>query len=252
LKILQQYFVTIAKRAQVVVALSWILVQHPRGALIVCTDVSGRKGNQDGPSRVFPRSGKQMTTYAQLRRLSPFRGGLFANETTAHARGSTRGYRPVWAVLADHVRRSGARSVIEIGCGAGEFAGLLRDLGIADYVGLDTNAARLARARVACPEYRFEVADVFLTSHLRSEDYDVAVMTGFLEFVRWDLVALELVRPNRRVLGTVTAGDDPGRVRQFTSATQVLDHYSPVLRELRVEPVHLPHGRTAFLFDGIK
>ena len=161
-------------------------------------------------------------------------------------------FHPVWALLAEHVRRSDAQSVIEVGCGTGEFACLLRDLGIPQYLGLDSNAARLAKARANCPEYPFEVADVFLTNHLRGENYDVAVMTGFLEFVRWDLVALELVRPHRRVLGTVTAGDEPGRVRQFTSANQVLDHYSPVLRELRVEPIHLPHGRTAFLFDGIK
>ncbi len=193
-----------------------------------------------------------MNTYEQLWRLAPFRRGLFTRESNASRTTSTRGFRPVWAVLAEHVRRSGAHSVIEIGCGAGEFARLLRDLGIENYLGLDTNAARLARARVACPQYRFDVADVFLTNHRRSEDYDIAVMTGFLEFVRWDLVALELVRPHRRVLGTVTAGDEPGRVRQFTSANQVLDHYSQVLRELRVEPIHLPHGRTAFLFDGIK
>jgi SAM-dependent methyltransferase len=193
-----------------------------------------------------------MSAYQQLLRLAPFRGGLFASQVDARKRGRTQGFRPVWAVLAEHVRRSGAQSVIEVGCGSGEFARLLRDLGIVNYLGLDTNSARLARARSACPEYRFDVADVFLTNHLRSEDYDVAVMTGFLEFVRWDLVALELVRPHRRVLGTVTAGDEPGRVRQFTSAGQVLDHYSPVLRDLRVEPIHLPHGRTAFLFDGIK
>ncbi len=193
-----------------------------------------------------------MNTYQQFWRLAPFSGGLFAGGANARKRASTIGFRPVWAVLAEHVRRAGAQSVIEIGCGAGEFARLLRDLGVVNYLGLDTNAARLARARIACPQYRFEVADVFLTSHLRREDYDVAIMTGFLEFVRWDLVALELVRSQRRVLGTVTAGDEPGRVRQFTSASQVLDHYSPVLRELRVEPIHLPHGRTAFLFDGIK
>jgi SAM-dependent methyltransferase len=193
-----------------------------------------------------------MNTYDQLRRLSPFRAGLFASDVAVGEYRRTHWFRPVWALLAEHVRRSGAQSVIEVGCGKGEFACLLRDLGIPEYLGLDTNAARLAKARAICPEYRFEVADVFLSNHLRSENYDVAVMTGFLEFVRWDLVALELVRPHRRVLGTVTAGDEPGRVRQFTSASQVLDHYSPVLRELRVEPIHLPHGRTAFLFDGIK
>ena len=92
-----------------------------------------------------------MNTYEQLRRLTPFRGGLFTRGSNARKRANTRGFRPVWAVLAEHVRRSGAHSVIEIGCGAGEFARLLRDLGIENYLGLDTNAARLARARVACP-----------------------------------------------------------------------------------------------------
>lgn len=193
-----------------------------------------------------------MNSYGQLRRLSSLCGGFLASKAIAHAQRHTHWLRPVWALLADHVRRSGAQSVIEVGCDKGGLACLLRDLGIPQYLGLDTNAARLAKARAICPEYRFEVADVFLTNHLRGENYDVAVMTGFLEFVRWDLVALELVRPHRRVLGTVTAGDEPGRVRQFTSANQVLDHYSQVLRELRVELIHLPHGRTAFLFDGIK
>jgi len=194
-----------------------------------------------------------MNTYDQLRRLfAPYRAGLFAGGGAIREYRRTHWFSPVRALLAEHVRHSGAQSVIEVGCGEGELACLLRDLGIPDYLGLDTNAARLAKARAICPEYRFEVADVFLTNHLRGENYDVAVMTGFLEFVRWDLVALELVRPHRRVLGTVTAGEEPGRVRQFTSANQVLDHYSPVLRELHVEPVHLAHGRTAFLFDGIK
>ena len=194
-----------------------------------------------------------MNTYDQLRRLfAPYRAGLFAGGGAIREYRRTHWFSPVRALLAEHVRHSGAQSVIEVGCGEGELACLLRDLGIPDYLGLDTNAARLAKARAVCPEYRFEVADVFLTNHLRGENYDVAVMTGFLEFVRWDLVALELVRPHRRVLGTVTAGEEPGRVRQFTSANQVLDHYSPVLRELHVEPVHLAHGRTAFLFDGIK
>jgi len=50
----------------------------------------------------------------------------------------------------------------------------------------------------------------------------------------------------------VTSGDEPDRVRQFTTANQVLEQYSPVLRELHVEPIHLVHGRTAFLFEGIR
>ena len=71
-----------------------------------------------------------MSAYQPLRRLSLFRGGLFANESLRAEHVRALGFHPVWAVLAEHVRRSGAQSVIEVGCGTGEFARLLRDLGI--------------------------------------------------------------------------------------------------------------------------
>ncbi len=193
-----------------------------------------------------------MSAYERLLHFPVFRGGFSANRAPARMPDLKAALYPTWAVLADRVRRSGATSVVEIGCGSGQLACLLRDLGVKDYLGLDSNPARLEHARAACPGYRFELADVFLSNHLRAGHYDLVVMTGFLEFVRRDLVALEAIRPHKRVLGTVTSGDEPDRVRQFTTANQVLEHYSPVLCELHVEPIHLVHGRTAFLFEGIR
>ncbi len=164
-----------------------------------------------------------MNTYEQLRRLSAVSGRTLRQRTRHATRASPA---PVVSPGVGRARRARAplrradRSSRSAAAPASSRACCVT-WAVRNYLGLDTNAARLAQARATCPEYRFEVADVFLTNHLRSEDYDVAVMTGFLEFVRWDLVALELVRPHRRVLGTVTAGDEPGRVRQFTSANQV-------------------------------
>lgn len=193
-----------------------------------------------------------MSAYERLLHFPVFRGGFFASHAPARMPDLEAALYPTWAVLADRVRRSAATSVVEIGCGSGQLASLLRDLGIKDYLGLDSNPARLEPARAACPGYRFELADVFLSNHLRVDHYDLVVMTGFLEFVRRDLVMLESIRPHTRVLGSVTSGDEPDRVRQFTTANQVLEQYSPVLRELHVEPIHLVHGRTAFLFEGIR
>jgi SAM-dependent methyltransferase len=158
-----------------------------------------------------------MKAYERLRNLPVFRGGLFARHAPARRPSANASLYPIWAVLAERVRRSGVDSVVEIGCGSGQLAGLWRDLGIKGYLGLDNNSARLAQARAGCPGYRFE-----------------------------------LIRPRTRVIGTVTSGDEPDRVRQFTTSGQVLEHYSQVLRELHVEPIHLLHGRTAFLFEGIK
>lgn len=193
-----------------------------------------------------------MTTYERLRQLTAFRSPFVANEPDSPGPDTKAAFYPVWAVLADRVRRSGAESVIEIGCSTGQLARLLRDLGVPAYLGIDTRATSLAQASAACPSYRFELADVFLSNHLRAEQYDVVVMTQFLEYVRWDLVALELIRPHRTVLGAVSGSREPGRVRQFTSAEQVRERYGPVLRDLQVEPIHLPYGRSAFLFQGVK
>lgn len=193
-----------------------------------------------------------MRALAYLRHFPFLRSGFLARETAPHKPDTKSAFYPVWAVLADRVRRSGAESVLEVGCGSGQLARLLRDLGIRDYLGLDTNAMLVGRARTACPGYRFSVADIFVSSHLRAEAYDIAVLTRSLEFVHWDLVALELIRPQRTVLGAVSSGKEPGRLRQFTTADQVRERYGPVLRDLRVEPIHLPGGRTAFLFEGTK
>ena len=47
----------------------------------------------------------------------------------------------MWTVLADRIRRSGAKSVLDIGCGPGQFAACLFDMaGIETYTGLDFSA----------------------------------------------------------------------------------------------------------------
>jgi SAM-dependent methyltransferase len=193
-----------------------------------------------------------VNTYQRLRQWTAFRSPFVADDADSPGPDTKAAFYPVWAVLADRVRRSGAESVIEIGCGSGQLARLLRDLGVPSYLGVDTRPALLERARAACPGYRFDAADVFVSNHLRAGNYEVVVMTQFLEYVRWDLVALELVRPGRTVLGAVSASREPVRAGQFASTGQVLERYGPVLRNLQVEPIHLPYGRSAFLFQGVR
>ena len=48
-------------------------------------------------------------------------------------------YYPVWTVVLDHIKRAGISNIIDIGCGAGQFACLLRDNNISSYSGVDFN-----------------------------------------------------------------------------------------------------------------
>jgi SAM-dependent methyltransferase len=45
-------------------------------------------------------------------------------------------YYPSWTLITDRLRQLESRSVLDIGCGSGQFGAMLRDGGIAKYRGL--------------------------------------------------------------------------------------------------------------------
>jgi len=76
-------------------------------------------------------------------------------------------------VLRDIGITSGA-SVLDVGCGFGDFFGHLADVGVAvDYVGVDINPKLLELARRKYPGARFVQADI-LTDDVGGADYVVA------------------------------------------------------------------------------
>lgn len=161
-------------------------------------------------------------------------------------------YYPLWAVVADRLRRAGAEAVLDIGCGPGQVAALLADKGVPRYLGLDFSPARVEQARAACPQYRFEVADIFETDLPTSWAYDTVLIMEFLEHVEGDLEVLTRLRPGARVIATVPNFPATGHVRHFESAKDVEARYRPAFASLDVE-AHLanPEGRRFFLMDGI-
>jgi trans-aconitate methyltransferase len=162
-------------------------------------------------------------------------------------------YYPVWALLADRVVRANPNSVIDIGCGPGQVAALLRDKGIQRYTGVDFSTARIDQARKVCPEFTFLACDVFASDVLRTGDYDFVVCTEFLEHVDRDLAALDLIRPGTRFLGTVPNFGGEQHVRFFRNRAEVAERYSDRFRDFRVDE-HLAHrsGTRYFILEGTK
>lgn len=160
-------------------------------------------------------------------------------------------YYFLWTVIADRVLRARARSVIEIGCGPGQLACLLRDKGIASYHGLDFSPRRIEQARGVCPEFAFSIADVFQTDLLNSCDYDTAICTEVLEHVEGDLELLRRIRSGTRFYGTVPNFPYTSHVRHFTSEAEVLARYKECFTELRVDAFFAnAAGKTFYVLDG--
>lgn len=162
-------------------------------------------------------------------------------------------YYPVWTVIADRLRASGRQTVIDIGCGPGQFAALLADNGIGEYLGLDLSPAMVKQAQRACPAAQFLVADIHASDALETQVYDCAVMLEFLEHVEEDLSVLERVRPGTLFLGTVPNYPARSHVRHFRNADEVRERYGKVLSGLEIHPVRMnERGSTLFVMQGVR
>jgi 2-polyprenyl-3-methyl-5-hydroxy-6-metoxy-1,4-benzoquinol methylase len=160
-------------------------------------------------------------------------------------------YYPLWTVIADRVRQIGATRILDIGCGPGQVACLLRDIGVPQYKGLDFSPARVARAREVCMEFEFAIADVFQDDSLEAYSYDCVLMMEFLEHIERDLDVLRRVRPGTTVLATVPNFPAAGHVRHFADTREVETRYSPIFEGLSVTSLLADQrGTTYFILQG--
>ena len=140
-------------------------------------------------------------------------------------------------MVADRLKRAGVTSIVDIGCGPGQFACLMQDNGIQRYLGLDFSTLRLEHARRICPGYGFQVTDIFKSDVLATHDYDAVVMLEFLEHVDRDLDALGKIKPGTFVIATVPDFPDAGTRAIFRdrrrSAASIRKHDAGIDGEIR-------------------
>ena len=162
-------------------------------------------------------------------------------------------YYFLWCVIWDRLRRAAVRSVLDVGCGSGQLAALLRDRGLKTYCGVDFSEARIEWARKTCPQFDFVLGDVFETDVFETFEYDTVICTEFLEHVERDLDALERTRRGARLYATVPNFPFASHVRHFTTCDEVRSRYAALLRDLDVVPVLAnEEGKTFFLLEGIR
>ncbi len=163
-------------------------------------------------------------------------------------------YYPLWTVIADRIVRRGLGSVLDIGCGPGQFASLLRDKGLSHYAGIDFSPRRIAQARNVCPEFAFTEADVFETDLSgAANNCDAVVCCEFLEHVERDREVLEKISAGTWFFGTVPNFPDPAHVRHFSNAREVSDRYEHLFADFSVV-THLADlkGTEYFIMEGCR
>jgi SAM-dependent methyltransferase len=163
-------------------------------------------------------------------------------------------YYFLWTVLADRICRSGVQKILDVGCGPGQFASLLRDKGIKHYFGVDFSSTCIALARQACPSFEFAMADLAANPFPQTFAYDCAVILEFLEHIPFDREIIQRIRPGTKVFATVPNFPYTSHVRHFTDEEEVAARY----RDLFMTGFSVtsffanPQGKTFFLMEGIR
>ena len=162
-------------------------------------------------------------------------------------------YYPLWSVIADRISARGFRSINDIGCGAGQFAELLRFHGVENYRGLDLSEEAISLARKKELAYRFEVRDVIADPPSDWGQFDCTVSLEFLEHVQEDLAVIFAMPEGHRFIGTVPNFPFISHVRHFKDSDEVIARYGPYFKQLSVS-THMgdKEDKLFFLMDGVR
>lgn len=164
---------------------------------------------------------------------------------------TTSEYYFLWSVIVDRIKKLGARSILEIGCGSGQLACLLADKVKCRYIGFDFSDKRIRYAQKVCPGFSFVQQDVFKTDLFRASDYDTVICTEFLEHVESDTDVLNKIRKGTKFFGTVPNFPFVSHVRHFANEDEVRSRYAKYFVDLSVD-VFLANstGKVFYLLEG--
>ncbi len=159
----------------------------------------------------------------------------------------------LWSVIAHLMTRDGVRSVLDVGCGSGQFALLLRDRGIQAYCGIDFSQKRIEWARKNCPDFTFVAEDALRTDLFTTFPSDAVVCAELLDHVQADIEVIQRIKTGARFYAIVPNFSYDSHVRYFRDSGEVRARYAAYFEDFRVSPFFADRkGKTYFLLEGIK
>jgi SAM-dependent methyltransferase len=131
--------------------------------------------------------------------------------------------------------------VLDLGCGPGQVACMLRDDGITSYVGVDWSEEAVSMAMAKCPEFRFEIIDLRDAPGARKlierVNPSIILVIETLEHIQDDLGVLASVPVGMPIRITIPSGEAYSHARWFTSEATIRERYGGLLEIESVERV---------------
>ncbi|RYF72681.1 MAG: methyltransferase domain-containing protein, partial [Comamonadaceae bacterium] len=129
---------------------------------------------------------------------------VFAESPKYQHAGQDSDYVPVWEQVLDLLQAAGASSILDLGCGPGQFAEFLSlRMPQLRYTGVDFSGVAISRARQRCPQHLFEKRELPITNFSSLPGFDAVVCTEVLEHVERDREILAAIPHGIAVVASV-------------------------------------------------
>jgi predicted TPR repeat methyltransferase len=162
-------------------------------------------------------------------------------------------YAETWKGIAQLLETNGSRSILDLGCGPGQFAECVAELlPNATYHGVDFSSVAVERGKVRVPSYQFSRVVLPAESYVQFAPFDTVVCTEVLEHVDADIDVLKPIPSDTYVVFSVPNFDSFGHVRVFSSEEAVRSRYGDLFRNLDVRPFKLNAASILWLGHGIR
>jgi 2-polyprenyl-3-methyl-5-hydroxy-6-metoxy-1,4-benzoquinol methylase len=155
-------------------------------------------------------------------------------------------YYPLFVRVVSEIEMRGVASVLEVGCGSGGLAQVLKKRTHANYRGFDFSTVAVQNAvRMTGDAQAFRVGDA-LDPASYNFPYDGIVCTEVLEHIGRDLDVVKMWKPGVQCVCSVPNFDDPTHVRRFGHEDEVRNRYGHLIEIDTVVRVPRPllRGRT--------
>lgn len=144
-------------------------------------------------------------------------------------------YYVAWTQVVRFLKKIKPNSILEVGCGTGQFAHYLHDEGFTNYEGFDfaEEAIETARSRVGMNFYFGNALD----KQLYDRDFGVVICLEVLEHIEKDLEVLSSIREGTPIVFSLPNFDVPSHVRWFISPRQIRKRYFTHVNILDIVPI---------------
>ena len=182
---------------------------------------------------------------------SAYYDAIYASSAKYIQDGNLSDYAPVWERIIAALQAGGTRSILDLGCGPGQFAEFLAArLPDTGYAGIDFSAVAIDHARKKCPQYRFEQVELPIRDFSALPAFDTIICTEVLEHVEFDREVLAAVPAGTSMIASVPNFDTFSHVRYFPTEKDVIDRYGLLIDGLSVEGIEMSPQNTLWLMHG--